>query len=249
MSAFIALHPISIRTHLYEHRSHSTVPYMLGLPPLKMQAYVIENWMALPIVDKDDKEENTVEGNGDKEKEGEKEEVERDEENRDKKKEQDEVEDKELPEARERLQQWSMMLTGEDKQRFNENWGLNDAGQFSMGTPGRDFSVGSSFSLGMFFKEMRYLFFNENNHSSLQTDATPIGERVLGEELELVKSIVDEEVEFFETNDASNAEIGKRLLFLFQYDLLPGQQGKILFDKQSNVYFKLDFTTLEYKVR
>jgi hypothetical protein len=231
-----------------------TLPYrtcyvMLGLPPSKMQAYVIENWMALPIADEDDKEENTGEDNGEKEKEGEKAEEERDEENGNKEEEQDEDEGKELHEARERIQQWSMALQGDDKQRFNENWGLDDAGQFSVAPPGRDFSVGSSFSLEMYFREMRYLLYNENYQSSLQTDATPIGERVLGDELELVKSMVDEEVEFFETNDASNAEIGKRLLFLFQYDLLPGQQGKILFDKQSNVYFKLDFTTLEYKVR
>jgi hypothetical protein len=201
--------------------------------------------MALPIADEEDKEENTGEDNGEKEKA----EEERDEENGNKEEEQDEDEDKELHEARERIQQWSMALQGDDKQRFNENWGLDDAGQFSVAPPGRDFSVGSSFSLEMYFREMRYLLYNENYQSSLQTDATPIGERVLGDELELVKSMVDEEVEFFETNDASNAEIGKRLLFLFQYDLLPGQQGKILFDKQSNVYFKLDFTTLEYKVR
>ena len=228
-----------------------TLPYrtcyvMLGLPPSKMQAHVIENWMALPIADE---EENTGEDNGEKEKEGEKAEKERDEENGNKEEEQGEDENKELHEARERLQQWSMVLQGDDKQRFNEIWGLDDAGHFSVAPPGRDFSVGSSFSLEMYFREMRHLLFNKNYHSSLQTDATPIGERVLGEELELVKSIVDEEVEFFETNDASNAEIGKRLLFLFQYDLLPGQQGKILFDKQSNDYFKLDFTTLEYKVR
>ena len=244
----VALHPM-IQTHLYEHTIHSTVPYMLGLPPSKMQAHVIENWMALPIADEEDKEENTGEDNGEKEKAEEERDEERDEENGNKEEEQDEDENKELHEARERLQQWSMMLTGQEKQRFNENWGLDDAGQFSVAPPGRDFSVGSSFSLDMYFREMWYLFFNEPYHSSLQTDATPIGERVLGEELELVKSIVDEEVEFFETNDASNAEIGKRLLFLFQYDLLPGQEGKILFDKQSNDYFKLDFTTLEYKVR
>jgi hypothetical protein len=140
-----------------------------------------------------------------------------------------------------------MSLLGEDKQRFNEVWGLDGEGEFTHEPPGPNFALGSTFSLAMYLREMRELLCKYDARSTDVIYAQPVGEKILAKELNGVHDIIDEEIDFFKANEASKTEIGKRLLFLLQCDLLPGQMSVILRNKESNEYFKSEYTTWNKK--
>ena len=56
------------------------------------------------------------------------------------------------------------------------------------------------------------------------------------------------EQEFFIANAAETDEIERRLLFLFQNDLLPSLKGNILKIKMNRNYFKRRSIKMEYKI-
>ncbi len=72
--------------------------------------------------------------------------------------------------------------------------------------------------------------------------------RAIREEMLQVRDTVDAEAELFARSNKSIQEKGRRMMFLFQRDLLPGVHGKILESKQNRDEFKPKSISAEKKL-
>jgi len=150
-----------------------------------------------------------------------------------------------------KLKAHSQSLNGDEKVEFDEIWGLDPAsGNFSLRNPGPGFSVGSSVDMKLFWQE---LLSYKKSAQKYTTEEAVMLEKSLSEqrcldELKKVDDICKQELEFFKANGANDHMIGKRLLFLLQCDLLPGQQGSILRVKDEGDYFMSEYANYTLKM-
>jgi hypothetical protein len=116
-------------------------------------------------------------------------------------------------------------------------WGLDNNGNykpFQGGSNGEDPTRPSTMSSSSSFSPSAVLNGIVNRvktaFPSNTRDAKSIGDLIYAE-LETMENLVKEEKELFATEQLSEREKGKRLLFLFQKDLMPGINGMILESK------------------
>jgi hypothetical protein len=138
------------------------------------------------------------------------------------------------------LKEYSTSLSGKEKEKaqFDELWGLDTNGKFSKKELGEAFSVGSTLSWRRVKAELWRLSSSDEKKPAIDKEAMTEGEKALKRELASVSNRVRTEVSFFKENKVTDEDISKRLLFLLQCDLLPGQQGAILHRTKNNNDYK-----------
>ena len=125
------------------------------------------------------------------------------------------------------LRAYRELLPAAHRPDFDETWGLDPAsGEFSATIQGGV----CRFILSKISK----------------TDASNVGQTIL-QELVKIRESVAEETKSFQLKKSSDRDKGRRLLFLFQCDLLPGITGKILEAKGNRDFSKVHEVSWEYK--
>eukprot|EP01038_Epipyxis_sp_PR26KG_P010901 gene10901-14632_t len=128
------------------------------------------------------------------------------------------------------LREYRENLSDSQRLEFDSLWGLDRDGGFITNINGMDNNYGWSKTLRL------QTFANINVHQTILVD------------LKSVITTVDDELSSIESSSLAKRAIGRRLLYLFQRDLLPGVSGKILESKSSRDIRKLKHSTLSAKI-
>eukprot|EP01034_Spumella_vulgaris_P023652 gene23652-biopygen20523 len=126
-------------------------------------------------------------------------------------------------------------LTETQKEEFDAVWGLTSEGHFLSSYSGE--SVEAITSLWTRLKTLKS-----------QVEFQPDVKQLVLDDLTRVLDAITTETTIMEANNLSSREIGKKLLFLFQCDLLPGISGQILQSKGQRDSMTAKRVSLSYKI-
>jgi uncharacterized membrane protein len=122
------------------------------------------------------------------------------------------------------LKQYRLLLSDSERREFDQLWGLDGNGNYKLQNDGQ--SSDSSSFFRQVFSKVKGIFASKNAKQK-----ETIGDLILSE-LEATERTFREEKDRFIKEDPSEKEKGKRFMYLFQKDLMPGINGMILESKE-----------------